>query len=393
MDLFNKIFRGRPPVTPEFGAKQVELFQSLAHRPPAEALVNSGILKDTAIPLRLEIIEKLCDYIQEKGIGIEGLFRESGNALDIHKLYLTFRGDINLSNTNNIHTVTGTLKRYLKEQSEPLIPYQVYPELTEAIAIEDQSKKLSVIKSVLQEIPPERYAILKRIMQLLSNIRKNSKANLMTSGNLGITIGQVIAWPKDVTDHFTCVPINSAIATAMIENYDYLFEDAELSLSNTVIPSPPETSREPVPQSLKLTVPTPTEEARNRSLSVSSSPARPKSMVVARPGTFKLPPTRSQDEIQKPKGRPPAYPPPPRPMQKSSSFPKLEPVSYEDVLSGLVNEDLSQEERLKFASKFSNLVSQDDQFKNHLKTVGVDQLINVFSTFCRTLTNEDFCKT
>jgi hypothetical protein len=55
----------------------------------------------------------------------EGIYRVSGNSIDVRKLERTFAGTPELAGAS-IHTVSGALKLYFRELTPPLVPYELY---------------------------------------------------------------------------------------------------------------------------------------------------------------------------------------------------------------------------------------------------------------------------
>lgn len=70
------------------------------------------------------IVQKICEYIKERGLGVEGLFRINGNVRLIQNLKATYEseGDVDLSECNDIHSIAGLLKRFVRDLSDGLIP-------------------------------------------------------------------------------------------------------------------------------------------------------------------------------------------------------------------------------------------------------------------------------
>lgn len=70
------------------------------------------------------IVQKICEYIKERGLCVEGLFRINGNVRLIQNLKATYEseGDVDLSECNDIHSIAGLLKRFVRDLSDGLIP-------------------------------------------------------------------------------------------------------------------------------------------------------------------------------------------------------------------------------------------------------------------------------
>lgn len=70
------------------------------------------------------IVRQICEYITERGLGVEGLFRINGNVRLIQSLKTIYEteGDVDLSECNDIHSIAGLLKRFVRDLSDGLIP-------------------------------------------------------------------------------------------------------------------------------------------------------------------------------------------------------------------------------------------------------------------------------
>jgi hypothetical protein len=68
-------------------------------------------------------------------VELQGIFRISGPLGEVRELYAQFSKDGTLDLTaakTDPHIATGALKLYLREQSEPLIPFNLYSEFLKA---------------------------------------------------------------------------------------------------------------------------------------------------------------------------------------------------------------------------------------------------------------------
>jgi hypothetical protein len=73
---------------------------------------------------------------------------------------------------------------------------QIYPDdvtLVGLLDISDMNAKLACIKNLLAGIAPTNKRVLKRVLDLMVKIYKNSSVNKMTTNNLAIVIGMEIS--------------------------------------------------------------------------------------------------------------------------------------------------------------------------------------------------------
>ena len=86
------------------------------------------------------IVEQCIAEVEKRGMTEEGIYRLSGNAVGIQELkhlYDTTSEGVDLTKPqwNDINLITGTLKLFLRELHDPVIPYQSYSQFMDAIGI------------------------------------------------------------------------------------------------------------------------------------------------------------------------------------------------------------------------------------------------------------------
>eukprot|EP01120_Amphizonella_sp_Union-15-10_P015964 TRINITY_DN8304_c0_g1_i1.p1 TRINITY_DN8304_c0_g1~~TRINITY_DN8304_c0_g1_i1.p1 ORF type:complete len:379 (-),score=69.82 TRINITY_DN8304_c0_g1_i1:58-1194(-) len=363
-----------------FGGKKEALADHLSQRPEKEFLIRKGILKEEAVPLRSTAVEKLCHYLEQHALELEGIFRVSGNALDIHSLYLSLAQEsFSLHNQKNPHNVSGTLKRYFRDQSEPVIPFHLFDKFQQATTIEDQEKKLEALKNAIILIPTERFQCLSRLFQLLHKISLNSKINLMSSNNLGVVMGQAILWPKDSTIQFQYLQANNNLATFLIDFYPNLFETnkVETPATVTVKKDTNKLKEASFPNTIRLSKEPPKIEPTES----------PVGLLRTRSRSFSSLPSQALRESTGPTARPsrppPSYPPPPLPpTAKRGSLIQKKQENFQQVVDSVIESKIGFEERIERITKFRRLLYGDDHMKEFLREKGVDQLIDYILEFC-----------
>uniref|UniRef100_A0A3B5BIA4 Rho GTPase activating protein 22 n=1 Tax=Stegastes partitus TaxID=144197 RepID=A0A3B5BIA4_9TELE len=94
------------------------------------------------------LVEQCVDFIRDRGLDEEGLFRMPGQANLVKELQEAFDcGDKPLFDSNtDVHTVASLLKLYLRELPEPVIPFSKYEDFLTCIWVwtyKDKFKKLT----------------------------------------------------------------------------------------------------------------------------------------------------------------------------------------------------------------------------------------------------------
>eukprot|EP00002_Diphylleia_rotans_P023561 TRINITY_DN4639_c0_g1_i4.p1 TRINITY_DN4639_c0_g1~~TRINITY_DN4639_c0_g1_i4.p1 ORF type:complete len:570 (+),score=124.11 TRINITY_DN4639_c0_g1_i4:71-1780(+) len=173
-----------------------------ASRPPQQIF---GSLLETAVKIRQSIepqakipfiVEDAVAYLEKNAMDIEGIFRISGSASEVQswkeKYNTGYRLD--LSKVVDPNSISGVLKLYLRELSEPIIPYDLYEEFIAATDTEDMKDK---ILQMISHLPQSNQSVLHVVIGLLHVVSKNSAVNKMSSGNLAVVFGPNLLRPKD----------------------------------------------------------------------------------------------------------------------------------------------------------------------------------------------------
>ncbi|EGC28806.1 hypothetical protein DICPUDRAFT_159700 [Dictyostelium purpureum] len=146
------------------------------------------------------LFEKGISYLTRRGLKVEGLFRLSGANSQIKSLRQGFdQGeDVDLEDVEDVHTVAGLLKLYLRELPSPLFPFDTYSSFIE-ISKGDQTKpqKVESLKLLLSLLPPANKALAKHLFKFLAKVIENAGVNKMNSVNLSIVFAPNLLKEKD----------------------------------------------------------------------------------------------------------------------------------------------------------------------------------------------------
>lgn len=150
-------------------------------------------------------LEKAIEFLEQKALGIQGVFRVSPpkTQLDDTKKKIDGAQEIDWTSLDE-HVCTGTIKLFLRELPQPLLTFELYSKFVAAADGEDDSSKVKAIKSVLAELPKPNSALLRRLLALMVLIERNKEVNKMTSTNLAVVLCPSILYPE-VPDPLTMV--------------------------------------------------------------------------------------------------------------------------------------------------------------------------------------------
>ncbi|GAM17457.1 hypothetical protein SAMD00019534_006320, partial [Acytostelium subglobosum LB1] len=163
---------------------------------PLEQVVNRPD-NNSDIPV---LFVKGFEYLETRALHVEGIFRLSGANSQIKSMKQCFDSgeDINLNDCEDVHTVAGLLKLYLRELPEPLFPFDTYPSFIE-IAKSDmpREEKIESLKLLISLLPPANRALTRQLFHFLDKVLQNAHINKMTAVNLSIVFAPNLLKTQD----------------------------------------------------------------------------------------------------------------------------------------------------------------------------------------------------
>ncbi|XDV50448.1 hypothetical protein PO909_019506 [Leuciscus waleckii] len=184
------------------------------------------------------LVEQCVDFIRERGLKEEGLFRMPGQANLVKELQDAFDcGDKPLFDSNtDVHTVASLLKLYLRELPEPVIPFNKYEDfLTCAqLLLKDDEVGLDELVKQVYTLPQANYNLLKYICKFLDEVQSHSIENKMSVQNLATVFGPNILRPK-VEDPVSMMEGTSQVQhlmTVLISEHERLYVGTEGDMSS-----------------------------------------------------------------------------------------------------------------------------------------------------------------
>ncbi|XP_075717157.1 rho GTPase-activating protein 24 isoform X4 [Rhinoderma darwinii] len=180
------------------------------------------------------LVEQCVDFIRQRGLKEEGLFRLPGQANLVKELQDAFDCGEKPSFDSNtdVHTVASLLKLYLRELPEPVIPYSKYEDFlscAKQLSKEEESGVAELVKQV-KSLPTVNYNLLKYICRFLDEVQSYSGVNKMSVQNLATVFGPNILRPK-VEDPMTIMEgtvVVQQLMAVMISEHEILFpKDAD----------------------------------------------------------------------------------------------------------------------------------------------------------------------
>eukprot|EP01094_Clydonella_sp_ATCC50884_P018346 TRINITY_DN3380_c0_g1_i2.p1 TRINITY_DN3380_c0_g1~~TRINITY_DN3380_c0_g1_i2.p1 ORF type:complete len:1629 (-),score=673.34 TRINITY_DN3380_c0_g1_i2:147-5033(-) len=213
---------------------------SLFKRTTSDASMMSELTR--RIPLRAEVIKKICLHLQRKHLDEQGLFRLSGLKEDVLLLHNTFDcdpDDIELDGVD-VHVITGALKHYLREQSMPLVPFHLYDSFLEAFE-SSEAEQMPMLLNCLDRLPPENKPVFQCLWQLLAKTIEHVDKNKMTAKNLGIIFGPTLMRPEkqSALEGLHKSQLVGEIFALLIENHRLVTERLPTGANYRIFKAPP----------------------------------------------------------------------------------------------------------------------------------------------------------
>ncbi|XP_051693479.1 rho GTPase-activating protein 22 isoform X3 [Oryctolagus cuniculus] len=175
------------------------------------------------------LVEQCVDFIRERGLSEEGLFRMPGQANLVRDLQDSFDcGEKPLfDSTTDVHTVASLLKLYLRELPEPVVPFARYEDFLSCAQLltKDEGEGTLELAKQVSSLPQANYNLLRYICRFLDEVQAHSDVNKMSVQNLATVFGPNILRPQ-VEDPVTIMEGTSLVQhlmTVLIRKHSQLF--------------------------------------------------------------------------------------------------------------------------------------------------------------------------
>ncbi|XP_014796602.1 PREDICTED: rho GTPase-activating protein 15 [Calidris pugnax] len=216
----------------------------ISRRPSLKTLQDKGLIKDQIFGSPLHVVcehekstvpqfVRLCiKAVERRGLDVDGIYRVSGNLATIQKLRFVVNQEekLNLDDSQweDIHVVTGALKMFFRELPEPLFPYCFFEQFVEAIKIQDNATRIKSIRSLVKKLPRPNYDTMKILFEHLKKIAAKESVNLMSTQSLGIVFGPTLLRPEKETGNMAVHMLyQNQIVELMLSEYSKIFGSEE----------------------------------------------------------------------------------------------------------------------------------------------------------------------
>ncbi|XP_063789803.1 rho GTPase-activating protein 15 isoform X1 [Pseudophryne corroboree] len=219
---------------------KTRLKKFISRRPSLKTLQEKGLIKDQVFGCSLEtlcrrenttvphFVTTFVEAVEKRGLDAGGLYRVSGNLSTIQKLRFVVNQEekLNLDDSQweDIHVVTGALKMFFRELPEPLFPHSFFEQFVEAIKIQDSKLQVKAMRDLVKQLPPYNHDTMKVLFKHLRKIVVNASTNLMSTQSLGIVFGPTLLRPdNDPRNMAVYMVYQNQIVDLMLMEFDAIF--------------------------------------------------------------------------------------------------------------------------------------------------------------------------
>lgn len=178
------------------------------------------------------VIETL-DAIWCRGLLVEGIFRKCGNSDEVaaiaKRLELERSATVDWASLE-IHVISGVLKKFIRNLTEPLIPYDMYDRV---IALDRAKKTHEAFEYVISSLPEVHWRTFRLLFTLFKEIVKFKNVNKMDARNLAIVFAPNILRMRDesTAKFLADMKCQHRVVKHMIHVYDATTEGEQLYAS------------------------------------------------------------------------------------------------------------------------------------------------------------------
>ncbi|XP_061658450.1 oligophrenin-1-like [Syngnathoides biaculeatus] len=206
-----------------------------------DPIYHSPIHKQAEMELNemgFKFVRMCINYVEEKGLTQEGVYRTVGSNVEVQKLLNGFfdpgtSADVDLRAGDwDVKTITSAMKFYLRSLSEPLMTYDLHRDLMLAAKSDSLDFRLNEIHSLVYKLPERNREMLEMLLKHLTTVCSRSRENLMTPSTMAVIYGPTLMRAKEETVAAMLeIKFQNIVVEILIEDYKKIFsrepEDGE----------------------------------------------------------------------------------------------------------------------------------------------------------------------
>ncbi|KAI9298910.1 RhoGAP-domain-containing protein [Neoconidiobolus thromboides FSU 785] len=179
------------------------------------------------------MVEKCISYIEDKGITFEGIYRRSGASTKINRLKELFNlnsENVDLENleiAQDVDSVTGALKLFLRELPNATVPSNYWSQFYTAYKLENSSheEKVYAYLQAINNLPVPHMNLLRKLVMHLKKVSQYENENKMTVSNLAIVFGPTLFEPAYNSNAVETMGFQCGVTMDLLNFEELLFED------------------------------------------------------------------------------------------------------------------------------------------------------------------------
>jgi len=159
---------------------------------PAAAVFGSDLSARCDYEKRIipSVVSRCVEEVELRGISLEGIYRKSGSSTQVKSIQQGFEKDhlhYDISDPDlDIHAVTSVLKQYFRKLPNPLITFEVYDGLLEAMegvegsgsAVDEE--RAARVREVVEGLPRSHRETLEFLVEHLVKVMEGEAENLVS---------------------------------------------------------------------------------------------------------------------------------------------------------------------------------------------------------------------
>ncbi|XP_020894810.1 ralA-binding protein 1-A isoform X3 [Exaiptasia diaphana] len=197
--------------------------QSPSHTPkkPIFGVPLAQAVKQSKSPDGVDLPKVLREgivFIEENGLGIEGIYRVSGAKSKVDGLKELYNEGKSVDlKEYEPEVVAAVVKSYLRDLPENVLTTSLVPKFNELLGMQDKKEQLNQVKQLIKEMPVENRTLLSWVFTHMKHVIDRGSDNKMSIQNIGIVLSPTMS-------------INHGILFIFLSNVEELFPDTQLKV-------------------------------------------------------------------------------------------------------------------------------------------------------------------
>lgn len=182
------------------------IFLYVRERHPANTSIETGLFgSDLSARCEYEhrllplILTRCIEEVESRGMDIEGIYRKSGSFSQVKQVQQGFEEDPNNCDISDvdidIHSVTSALKQWLRKLAVPLISFESYDEMLDAIQAPDEGERIERLHVAVSRLPPRHKDTLEFLIVHLVRVMAQQGDNFVSQ----FFLTEAILLPTDIS--------------------------------------------------------------------------------------------------------------------------------------------------------------------------------------------------